>query len=70
MFMLHRKRGIIKIMSVIKLNFQNFVQEVERKGSPSEAIERAEKMYSLKAHKIWEISSVYALKLYESIYLK
>lgn len=57
-------------MSVINLNFEHFIRQVEQKGTISEAIERAEKMYCLKSHKISEISSAQALKLYESIFLK
>ena len=57
-------------MSVINLNFEHFVRNVEQKGAVREAIESAEKIYSLKVHKISEITPAQALKLYESIYLK
>jgi len=63
-------RSIIKIMSIINLNFEYFVREVEQKGPVGEATEKAESMYCLKAHKISEITSAQALQIYESIYLK
>lgn len=57
-------------MSIINLNFEYFVREVEQKGPVGEATEKAESMYCLKAHKISEITSAQALQIYESIYLK